>query len=1077
MLGVRDVALVSLGYVALLFLVASLAERFRSRGRSLVDNPFVYTLSITVYCTAWTYYGGIGMASKSGLTFLAVYVGPTLMAFSWWMLIRRMIRITHENNIASIADFAAFRYGNSVGIGALVAVMLMVGITPYIGLQLKAVAQSFQIVTARAGSKAFSIDIALIVAAIMGLFGIFFSARQINSAERRDGMVAVVAFEGLIKLAGMLAVGIFVVFSVFEGPGDLISKLSLSKDYSHLLKFQDRGSDFNPSWFSLLILASFASVLLPRQFHMMVVEAPSDKHVRKAMYLFPFYLFLINLFVAPIAFAGLVLFNSPAAADSFILTLPLQKGAPLLALLAYVGGLAAATGMVIVSSVALSTMFLNNLCMPLIIRMKLGQANLASLITNLKRIAIMAICMAGYVYYKLVGEDLGLVNMGLLSFGASIQLAPAVFGGLFWRQATGRGAFASLSMGFAVWLYIFLTPALCQANVLPHEWLFQGPFGISLARPNALFGLEGLDIWSHGLFWTLLLNGGVFMLVSAMTRPSRLELEQVARQAYSTRGGRAGLPQVRLFAPHTPQEFEELLSKFISPQKSRRHIREFLGNSMDCDQPLSDREAIRLGRQVENLIGTIIGPAAASEVVERYMALKGSRMEEMLDVFGSMSISLEHSREELENRVRELSLLFEASKLVTGTLDEKKAIDDVLLMLENDFGLQYSAVFLMKDGKFKAARIKGLHPRLVERLEGEPVSNSLVKLAVDERKAVRGVSHEKEDFLELLPRFGLTELVAAPMIKENTVLGVVVAGTRGHDLDFTQSFVDTLEALAGEMALSITNARLFNEVNELNRTLEEKVKERTFELMEAMKNLKELDRMKSEFLANISHELRTPMNSIIGYTTLVLDGIDGPLVEEQRKSLERVENNARHLLDLINDLLDLSRIEAGGLKLELCPVDLGQAALDVCSDLDGQAAPKKVKLECRVMPSDLVITADETRVREILINLVGNAVKFTNSGSVSVVVSPWNNLGRSGVKVDVVDTGPGIPEAELGTIFQAFKQLDGSSTRKHGGAGLGLSIAKKLVEMHGGEISVKSSLGQGSSFSVWLPKAQENPKP
>lgn len=1071
MTGTWLVAGASLAYLALLFGVAYWAAKRSQRGKSLIDNPLAYALSIAVFCTAWTYYGSVGFAARSGPLYLAVYVGPTLMAFTWWFLLRRIVRIAKEENVASVADFIAFRYGNSVPIGALAAALAFLGSMPYIGLQLKAVTDSFNIITHSGASADGGPDTALVVALIMSVFGILFGAGNHKASSRREGMVAAIAFEGIVKLVALFIVGAYITYGIYDGFGDIYMRMASLPGHAKLLMLNPPQDHMTPAWPTLLILSSLAVMLLPRQFHIMAVENKSEKNIPDAMWLFPLYLFLINIFVTPIAFAGILAYGSSAGADSFVLRLPMDRGLPVLSFIAYLGGLSAATGMIIVCSVALSTMFVNNFTIPLMLRIGWPKVHYPGLITNIKRLAVVGVCLAGYLYLKLVHGEINLVNMGLISFGAAAQLAPSVFGGLLWRQATGKGAATGLVFGLAVWIYTFVVPSLCEAHALPSQWLNDGPMGIWLLRPNALFGMEGLDVWTHGLFWTIFLNFGSFFVVSTFTRPTRAELEKVARVTYAIKAMGPEVTGVRLKSESSISELEKLLGKFVGPQKARRQIREFLGNRYYGEDVLPDREGIRLGRFVEKQIGAAIGPSAASEVVERYISLKGSRMDEILDVFGSISLSLEHSREELELRLRELAVLFDASRLLAATLDEKKAVYEILKLIENDFGITNRGFFLCETGRLRAVNVSGLHPRLLERMEGEPPSNSLVAKAVFTGKAVSGNAGEPEGYLEFLPRFGLTGAAAVPVIKDESVLGVLFLASRGNQMTFGGNFLEMLEALSGELAMAISNARLYSEIRELNRTLEEKVLKRTVELQTAMATLKELDRMKSEFLANISHELRTPMNSILGYTSLVLDGVDGPLTDDMKRSLERVENNARHLLDLINDLLDLSRIEAGKMKLEMAPVDIGDSAMEVCADLDSIAQQKKVNLECTVKPGDHVVTADPVRVKEVMLNLVGNALKFTSQGTVAVTVDQWKGEEEDGgVKVLVEDTGQGIPEEHLGEIFEAFKQLDGSTTRIHGGAGLGLSIAKKLVEMHGGKIIVTSRVGVGSVFTVWWPK-------
>ncbi len=1075
------VATIAFGYLFFLFGVAYWAERRKDRGRSIIANPYVYALSTAVYCTSWTFYGSVGKASLTGFQFLAIYLGPTLIAFSWWSTLRKMVRVARRNHITSLSDFIASRYGKSGKLGALVTVMVIVGITPYVGLQLKAVSSTFEILTRVTADaplrivsdpKWFVHDTAFAVALVLGVFGGMFGARRLDPSERHEGMVAAIALESVVKLVALLVVGVFVTWGLFDGFADIFQRIADHPFYGDLIAFgaNPRRSYF--TWFSFLVMSSLAVMLLPRQFHVMVVENCDEGHIRQAMWLFPLYLFLINLFVAPIAFGGLLVFQSPTLADTFVLRIPLRTNHSFIAMVAFLGGLSAATGMVVVSSVAISTMALNNLVVPLLLRT--GQdRNLAPLLLHLKRAGIMGVILLGYGYYRLLGGRFMLVDIGLLSFGAAAQLAPAVFGGLYWRQATGRGAAAGLLGGFCAWIYLFLVPSLCKAGWLPMSILREGPFGAGLLRPDALFGLEGLDVWSHGLFWSMLINAGLFFSVSLLTRPSREETEQIPRFVDALRPVAAVRLDLRMARAPSVGEFEDLLAKFLGREKARQRMEEFFRGRYERDAVLSDDRMLALQGFVERSLAGAVGPVAASHVVRRYLDLKGTTLEEIFDVFGRVSISLEESREELQARVRELAVLFEASKRVAATLDEDEAVRSVLELVGSEFGLDCRGVFLLDNGKLRPKLSEGFSAGYLEAVERGIDRPSYLGRALAERSTVflsDAALAGKPLPLEVARNPGLRSFIATPIVQENQVIGLLAAGSTQRKGFFPQKFVEAFEALASELALAIANARLYNEIRELNRTLEQKVQERTRELEEANRNLKELDRLKSEFLANMSHELRTPMNSILGYTQLVLDGVDGPVTEEQRKSLERVEKNARHLLKLINDILDLSKIEAGRMELDLHEFDLGALAQEVVEDQRTLAEPKGLACRVELGPGDLRVRADPNKIREVLNNLVNNAIKFTEQGGVTVRVWAEEREGRPGVAVAVEDTGIGIPPDHLEDIFEAFKQLNGSTTRTHGGTGLGLSIARRLVELHGGTIRVESRVGEGSRFTVWLPR-------
>ena len=451
--------LVSSAYLGLLFAIAYFGDRRAEQGRSIINSPYVYTLSIAVYCTAWTFYGSVGRAAAGGVGFLPVYLGPTLMAALWWFVLRRMLRITKAYGITSIADFIASRYGKSALLGGLVTVIALVGIMPYISLQLKAVSTSVSVILDYPATAPFWRDLGLYVALLMAAFSILFGTRHIDATEHHQGMVAAIAFESVVKLIAFVTVGLFVTYGMYDGFGDIFAQAAAA-GLGHLLTFEGAGLSY-ADWFALTCLSGLAILFLPRQFQVAVIENVNEDHLTKAVWLFPLYLLVINLFVLPIALGGLLRFPDGAVhGDSLVLALPMAENWQLLALFTYLGGLSAATAMVIVASVALSTMLCNDLIMPVLLRVRWLRLNerpdLSGLLLAIRRGSILGTLLLGYLYFKLVGESYALVTMGLVSFCAAAQFAPPILFGIYWKGATLRGALIGLSAGFLVWLYTLL---------------------------------------------------------------------------------------------------------------------------------------------------------------------------------------------------------------------------------------------------------------------------------------------------------------------------------------------------------------------------------------------------------------------------------------------------------------------------------------------------------------------------------------------------------------------------------------------------------------------------------------------
>jgi len=519
----------SLAYLLALFGVAAWADRRAAAGRGVIGNAWVYALSLAVYCSAWTYFGSVGRAASGGIAFLPIYLGPTLAMVLAWLVLRKMVRIAKTWRITSIADFIASRYGKSRLLAGLVTLIALAGVVPYIALQLKAVAGGWAVLTGPAQDAAALSPsmVALIVAGVLAAFTVAFGTRHLDSSERHEGLVAAIAAESVVKLVAFVAVGLFVTWGLFAGPGDLFERALAVPELARLIQPAPDAPFAAGSWFTLLLLAGLSVLLLPRQFQVMVVENVDESHIRRAAWAFPAYLLLINLFVLPLALAGMLQFGAKADAETFVLALPLAAGHPGLALLAFVGGLSAATGMVIVEAIAVSTMVCNDLVLPALLRVqRFAARDPGAWLLPIRRVVIVGLMGLGWLYGRVAGETAALVSIGLISFAAVAQFAPALLGGIYWKGGTRNGALAGLAAGALLWAWTLLVPAFARSGWLDMALLEQGPLGLAWLKPEALFGLSGLDGLSHAMLWSLVANIGLYVGVSLAQPPSAREASQ-----------------------------------------------------------------------------------------------------------------------------------------------------------------------------------------------------------------------------------------------------------------------------------------------------------------------------------------------------------------------------------------------------------------------------------------------------------------------------------------------------------------------------------------------------------------------
>ncbi|MBP7183909.1 MAG: GHKL domain-containing protein [Saprospiraceae bacterium] len=669
-------------YLVILFLIAIYGNNRAKIGKSIVNNPYIYSLSLAVYCTVWTYYGSVGRAATQGVEFVAVYLGPTVIAPVWMMITRKIVVISKYQRITSIADFISSRYGISTTLGVLVSIIAVIGIIPYISIQLKAIGFSFETITTTDTfawtfwkGEAFLNDKVFYVAILLTFFTIVFGTRNLDPNERHEGLMSAIAFESLVKLVAFLCIGMFVCFGIYKSPVDLFTQGEKIEAVRKLYFFDDTNGT---NWFWIMVLSSSAILFLPRQFHVAIVENTDPNHIRKATWMFPLYLFLISLFVLPIACAGKMAFaGTPVEPDNYVLSLPLAHHKEWLALLVYLGGFSAAISMVVVSVIALSIMVSNNIVMPIILQsskeVKQNDILLSDKLLSIRRIVIVAIIFSSYLFYKFISKDYSLVSIGLISFAAIIQFAPSVLGGLYWIKGNRNGAVAGLVIGFLIWAITLPLPTMAESHVIGDTFLKEGYFGFSLLKPNALFGIEGMDTISHATMWSLFFNIFAYCTVSLLTKKNLNELKQadlfVNIEKYTT-GNEIEIIQKEA----SVSSLKKLLEKYLGIHKSQLLIQQF-GAVLYQDKSNKDKANHEFIQFVEKHLSGSFGAASAKLLISSTIKEKIISIDELNEVLNQTKQILEYSNA-LEIKSEELKAttqkLREANDQLTA-LDQLKA--------------------------------------------------------------------------------------------------------------------------------------------------------------------------------------------------------------------------------------------------------------------------------------------------------------------------------------------------------------------------------------------------------------------
>jgi len=1005
------------GYLFLLFAVASHGDRQRRRfGAPDSGRPVVYALSLAIYCTSWTYFGGVGLASQRGLEFTGIYIGPILVFTLGMPVLRRIIDLAKTEKLTSVADFISARYGKNSAVGTIVALISLVGAIPYIALQLKSVSST---VTAMLNPSDYGIgsgnlyflDLPLLVTLVLACFAIMFGTRHTDATEHQDGLILAVAMESVVKLFAFLTAGVCVVWFLFDGPADLWRKAAENELVLSALHYQTPIS----RWLTLTVLSAFAIVMLPRQFHVTVVENRTAKELRLAGFLFPLYLIAINLFVLPMAIAGLLTFGGNGNADLYMLSLPIVGQMPVMSLITFIGGFSAATAMVIVASVALSIMVSNDIVMPIFLRRRLagrgGQRDdFAKTLLNIRRSAIFAVLLLGYAYYRSTDSTTGLASIGLLSFAAIAQMAPSLLGGLIWRRANARGAILGLSSGFVIWIYLLFLPSLGGP-----DYSAVASAVLGFVFPGVTVFTDNADPLVNATVMSLLVNTG-FFVIGSMTRNARpleriqagIFVKRQARSQFATRGWKTRI---------SVGDLKATISRYLGEERMERSFQTYQQNSgrkLEDDQP-ADMALIHF---TEQLLGSAIGSSSARLVLSLILQKVEDASADTAWLLDQASEALQYNQDMLQTALSQM--------------DQGIAVFDS----SNHLTIWNRRFRQLLDLPETSGQV------------GFPLADIVAILSQRGDIPVSEVSQTVRHFLTLDKPFAL-------------VLGrgeriIEVRSNAMPDKGIVATFTDITQRVAADQALK-----------QANETLEQRVAERTAELTrvnhelgEARASADEANLGKTRFFAAAGHDILQPLNAARLYSSALVERMgqseSSAIVRNIDSALESVES-------ILGAVLDISRLDTGAMRPRLASVPLADLLERIQTDFAPIAREKRLKLV--VMPTSLRVRSDPNLLRRLVQNLVSNAIKYTLTGKVLVGARRRGNQ----VVIQVMDSGIGIPPSKFRTVFKEFARLD-EGAKTASGLGLGLSIVDRIARVLSHPVELHSTHGKGTDFRIVMPR-------
>lgn len=995
------ISLLSITYLLLLFVVAYWGQK--ETNKKWLSRPWVYSLSLGVSCTSWAFYGTVGQAATTGAWLAPVYIGSILCFVLAWPMLLRILRLTKEHNLTSIADFIACRYDRSPAIAATVTLVALLGTIPYIALQLRAISKSFDLLT---GSYQSGISTTFIVTLVLIIFSILFGARQAAINKQSQGLVLAIAFSSIIKLFALTAVGIFATFFVFDGVADLFAQSQ------HAVDSQPTSNSYFA--ISQAILGMITIFILPQQYHMMMIENHQEKELKSARYLYPLYLIAINLFVLPIALAGQNLFpGGNVNADTYVITIPLFFQQAWLGGLAYIGGLAAATSMVIVATIVLSTMVTTEIVTPLLLHynnfVSKQKTQLSHLLLNIRRVAIALLLLLAFSFERIINQQNHLATIGLLSFVLLSQLAPLVIGALYWRKATKKAALTGLTVGSIVWFYTLLLPSLLPESL----WLSTGLFGLSWLKPYALFGINSLDHISHGLFFSLLANSVCFVAISLLSHRSVSEKLQAELFIYTQQGD---------FEQNlSSKDLYHLLQRFINNDAAETFLHDFAKqlSSTKASKALVDYTRLQLS--------SVLGSASTSMVMKAVTTKQAMPLQDVVNIVDEANKLFHFNRELLQAGVENIE---QGISVVDA---------DMRLVAWNK----------------RYIELLGYPTNLVN--VGKPVAE-LIRYNAERgiiiaSKSNTHTNEKEDDFIDR--RLEHMRQGNSHHFQREMPSGIVLE-IRGQAMP-GGGFVSTFSDITNHIETAKT-------LQQANDHLEQRVTERTIELTKAKAEAEAANTSKTKFLAAASHDLMQPFNALSLFTNMLNKKVQGSDLAELATNIQHSLSAAESLLA---DLVEISRLDNSSQKIDIHCFSIDDLLAPLSKEFT--LLSQQENLQFSYVKSTCVVETDQRLLRRIVQNFLSNALNYcpqkNNQGKVLLGVKHKQNQ----VVLEVWDNGPGIDVVDQQTIFKEFERLE--QTQDKSGLGLGLAICERIAKLLHVDIAVKSTLGKGSCFSITLPRS------